>query len=98
MNELHELTEPELARFMQDVARAARAMKAAFTPAQINYGAYSDNLPHLHLHLVPQYVDGPAWRSTFSLMPEPPKLLSMPTYAEFIAALRKTLSASAALV
>ena len=98
VNELYELPEAELARFMQDVARAAGAMKAAFNPAKINYGAYSDKLPHLHFHLVPKYVDGPAWGTTFTMMPDPKKLLSEPAYAELIAGLRQALSASAALV
>ena len=98
VNELYELPEAELARFMQDVARAAGAMKAAFNPAKINYGAYSDKLPHLHFHLVPKYVDGPAWGTTFTMMPDPKKLLSELAYAELIAGLRQALSASAALV
>ena len=50
-------------------------MKLAFQPAKINYGAYSDKLGHLHLHLVPKYVDGPDYGSTFRMMPEPRVLL-----------------------
>ena len=91
VNELYELPDSEVALFMQDVARAARAMKAAFDPAKINYGAYSDKLPHLHVHLVPKYVDGPAWGTTFTMMPEPKKLLSDAEYAALITRLRATL-------
>lgn len=76
VNELYELPAAELALFMQDVTRAARAMKAAFNPAKINYGAYSDKLPHLHVHLVPKYVDGPSWGTTFTMMPDPKQLLT----------------------
>jgi diadenosine tetraphosphate (Ap4A) HIT family hydrolase len=92
VNELFELPPSELTLFTQDVARAAKAMKAAFNPAKINYGAYSDKLPHLHMHLVPKYVDGPSWGAPFAMMPEPKQLLSAADYAELIARLRPHLA------
>ena len=91
VNELYELPDDEVALFMQDVARAARAMKTAFQPAKINYGAYSDKLPHLHFHLVPKYVEGPSWGTTFTMMPEPRRLLSDSDYDALIARLRQAL-------
>jgi ATP adenylyltransferase len=91
VNELFELSDPELALFTKDVARAARAMKAAFNPAKINYGAYSDKLPHLHVHLVPKYVDGPSWGTTFTMMPDPKQLLTDESYAVLIAQLKAAL-------
>ena len=90
-NELFELPDAELALFTQDVARAAKAMKTAFNPAKINYGAYSDKLPHLHVHLVPKYVDGPSWGTTFTMMPEPKQLLSEDAYAGLIAQIKAAL-------
>ena len=54
---------------MRDVARAAKAIKRAFGPDKINYGAYSDKLPHLHVHLVPKYEGGPNWGAPFEMMP-----------------------------
>jgi diadenosine tetraphosphate (Ap4A) HIT family hydrolase len=80
VNELFELPESKLALFMGDVARAAQAIKATTGAAKINYGAYSDKLPHLHFHLVPKYVDGPQWGSTFTMMPDPKQLLSPADY------------------
>ena len=91
VNELYELADDELAKFMQDVTRAARAMKVAFNPAKINYGAYSDKLPHLHMHLVPKYVDGPAWGTTFTMMPEPKRLHAEDVYAGLIAQIKAAL-------
>jgi diadenosine tetraphosphate (Ap4A) HIT family hydrolase len=88
VNELYELPEAELAKFMQDVARAARAIRTTMGAAKINYGAYSDKLPHLHVHLVPKYVDGPAWGTTFTMMPEPKILLSAEDYAALGAKIR----------
>ncbi len=92
VNELFELSDNELNRFMQDVTRTARAIKALFNPAKINYGAYSDKLPHLHMHLVPKYVDGPAWGTTFTMMPDPKRLLADKDYAELVARLRLALN------
>lgn len=91
VNELFELPDAELALFTQDVARAAKAMKTAFNPAKINYGAYSDKLPHLHVHLVPKYVDGPSWGTTFTMMPEPRQLLTEDAYAALITQIKAAL-------
>jgi ATP adenylyltransferase len=82
VNELFELPEQELVLFTKDVARAAKAMKAATGAKKINYGAYSDKLPHLHMHLVPKYEGGPTWGSTFEMMPANKKFLTDAEYAE----------------
>lgn len=81
VNELYEVPAADLAKLTADVARAARAIRTAMGAAKINYGAYSDKLPHLHVHLVPKYVDGPSWGTTFTMMPEPKVLLSAEEYA-----------------
>lgn len=81
INELYEVPPADLARFTADVARAARAIRTAMGAAKINYGAYSDKLPHLHVHLVPKYVEGPSWGTTFTMMPEPKALLAPGEYA-----------------
>ena len=36
---------------------------------EINYGAYSDKLSHLHFHLAPKYVDGPDYGGIFQMNP-----------------------------
>jgi diadenosine tetraphosphate (Ap4A) HIT family hydrolase len=76
---------------MQDVTHAARAIHAAFQPAKINYGAYSDKLPHLHFHLVPKYVDGPSWGTTFTMMPENKHLLTDTESTDTIQAIQRCL-------
>ena len=91
INELFELSDAERDLFMADVARAAKAMQAAVNPAKINYGAYSDKLPHLHFHLVPKYRDGPSWGAPFTMMPEPKQLLGSADYAGLIAAIKAKL-------
>jgi diadenosine tetraphosphate (Ap4A) HIT family hydrolase len=91
VNELFELPETELALFMKDVARAARAIKTAFAATKINYGAYSDKLPHLHFHLVPKIQDGPGFGTTFEMMPANKRLLTDAEYADTIKAIKAAL-------
>ncbi|MDF2614792.1 MAG: histidine triad protein [Clostridia bacterium] len=69
VNELFELEDKELELFMKDVKKVAGTIQKAFSPNKINYGAYSDKLPHLHFHIVPKYEDGLNWGSTFEMNP-----------------------------
>jgi ATP adenylyltransferase len=91
VNELYELPDNELTMFMRDVTRAAQAIKMSFGPTKINYGAYSDKLPHLHMHLVPKYEGGAAWGSPFEMMPAEKKLLSDAEYLRLIATIKAKL-------
>lgn len=83
VNELFELTEEERNLFMADVCNVAKAMSNAFKPTKINYGAYSDKLPHLHFHLVPKYEDGVGFGGTFEMNPQK-VYLSDAEYSEVI--------------
>jgi diadenosine tetraphosphate (Ap4A) HIT family hydrolase len=91
VNELFELPDAEMQAFVRDVARAARAIKTAFNAAKINYGAYSDKLPHLHMHLVPKYVGGPSYGSTFEMMPAEKKLPGEADCAALVATIKAAL-------
>jgi diadenosine tetraphosphate (Ap4A) HIT family hydrolase len=91
VNELYELPEAQMHAFMSDVARAAKAIRETFGADKINYGAYSDKLPHLHMHLVPKYRDGVAWGAPFEMMPAEKKHLTDAGYAELIGALKAAL-------
>jgi len=68
--ELYELDDKELLAFMKDVNKVASVMKKLFNAAKINYGAYSDKLPHLHIHLVPKYIDGTDFGGVFVMNPQ----------------------------
>ena len=91
VNELYELPDDELTMFMRDVARAAKAIKTAFGPTKINYGAYSDKLPHLHMHLVPKYEGGAAWGAPFEMMPANKQFLSDEEYVGIISKIKAAL-------
>ncbi len=92
VSEIVDISPEERAAFMEDIARAAKAIHAAFHPEKINYGAYSDKLSHLHFHLAPKYVDGPDYGGTFQMNPGK-VYLSEAEYAQMVEALRKELKA-----
>jgi diadenosine tetraphosphate (Ap4A) HIT family hydrolase len=70
VKELFELNESDRNAFMADVCRVAEAIQKAFSPAKINYGAYSDKLPHLHFHIVPKYDGEFEFGGIFEMNPQ----------------------------
>ncbi|MEI6554138.1 MAG: HIT family protein [Paludibacter sp.] len=84
VNELFELSESDRNAFIADVCKVAKAIQTAFAPKKINYGAYSDKLPHLHFHLVPKYEDGFEFGGIFEMNPQK-VYLSDAEYAQTIA-------------
>lgn len=70
VSELTELSDEERNAFFADVARAAKAIHAAFRPDKVNYGAYGDTGRHLHFHLVPKYRDQFEWGGVFQMDPK----------------------------
>ena len=67
--DLTDLTDEERNGFFADVARVSRALKKAFNPGRINYGAYNDKGGHLHFHLVPKYDGEYEWGDVFAMNP-----------------------------
>ena len=90
VKELFELSASDRNAFMKDVCKVAAAMQKAFSPAKINYGAYSDKLPHLHFHLVPKYEGGMSYGGTFEMNPQQTYLTDS-EYAETIEKIVKAL-------
>ena len=77
--------------FMDDVAKVASALRTAFHPRKINYGAYGDTGCHLHFHLVPKYADDPfEWGGTFAMNPER-TFLSDAEYADLVSTIKAEL-------
>lgn len=68
--EFYELSEEQRNAYMRDIAKVAKAMAKAFNPSKINYGAFSDTLSHLHMHIVPKYKDGYGFGSVFEMNPQ----------------------------
>ena len=90
VSELINLTDEERNAFMADVAKAAKALHAAFHPNKVNYGAYGDTGCHLHMHLVPKYEGGDEWGGIFQMNPGK-VYLTDEAYAEMIAKIKACL-------
>jgi len=70
VSELVDLSAEERALFMEDIAKAAKAIHKVFGPDKVNYGAYGDGGCHLHFHLVPKYKDNFEWGTPFAMNPQ----------------------------
>ena len=90
VSEIVDISPDERAAFIEDIARAAKAIHAVFHPDKINYGAYGDTGCHLHVHLVPKYRDGFEWGGVFAMNPGQTKR-SEAEYAEIIEKLKANL-------
>ncbi|MFV0290346.1 MAG: HIT family protein [Mangrovibacterium sp.] len=88
--ELHELSEEQRNAFFKDVTRVGKAITEAFNPTKINYGAYSDTLTHIHMHIVPKYADGYGFGGVFEMNPKK-TYLSDDEYAELMSKLLEKL-------
>jgi diadenosine tetraphosphate (Ap4A) HIT family hydrolase len=54
---LTELSSDELAAYWHDVQDVARAIEDVFNPSHMNYLLLGNIAPHLHVHVVPRYLD-----------------------------------------
>ena len=57
VSEVTQLSDTEAGAYWEDVLRVARAVELHYTPAKLNLGMLGNELPHLHTHIVPRYVD-----------------------------------------
>jgi diadenosine tetraphosphate (Ap4A) HIT family hydrolase len=90
VSELTDISAADRDAFFADVARASKAIHAAFSPDKVNYGSYADTGHHLHMHLVPKYKDGFEWNSTFQMNPGK-VFLSAEEYAQLIEKIKANL-------
>ena len=90
VSELTDLSDDERNAFFADVARASRAIHAAFHPDKVNYGAYGDTGRHLHFHLVPKYKDQFEWGGVFQMDPKR-TTLTQEEYAQLISKIKTAL-------
>jgi diadenosine tetraphosphate (Ap4A) HIT family hydrolase len=52
-----EMSEEERSAFWTEVAIVARAITRAFAPGHLNYDVLGNLVPHVHVHIVPRYLD-----------------------------------------
>ena len=58
--DLGDLTPAELADYWSDIQHVGRAIVRAFVPCHVNYLLLGNLAPHLHVHVVPRYLDDAA--------------------------------------
>jgi len=54
------LTTAEVSTFWNEIQVVGRIIEQVFRPCHMNYQLLGNIVPHLHVHLVPRYVDDPA--------------------------------------
>lgn len=89
--ELTELDSANSTFLMEDIKKVGSAIQKTVNPAKVNYGMYSDTLPHLHVHVVPKQVGGHTFGSTFEMNVQPPKYLTEQEYSDLIQKIKDNL-------
>jgi diadenosine tetraphosphate (Ap4A) HIT family hydrolase len=54
------LSPNELADYSHDIQTVGRMIERVFSPCHMNYLLLGNIVPHLHVHVVPRYLDDPA--------------------------------------
>lgn len=88
---LQDLTACESEKFTKSAGVITRALKSVFRPQQVNCLILGDLTDHLHMHIVPKYIDGPDWGSVFVIDREDPVMLEAGEYQSRIALINKAL-------
>jgi diadenosine tetraphosphate (Ap4A) HIT family hydrolase len=57
--ELSQLDDKERRGHLNEMCLLARAIERCFTPHKLNYELLGNQVPHLHWHLFPRYIDDP---------------------------------------
>ena len=59
--ELIDLDAGDRARLMEEIARAAEALRRLYQPHKLNVAALGNLVPQLHIHVIARFRDDPAW-------------------------------------
>jgi diadenosine tetraphosphate (Ap4A) HIT family hydrolase len=65
------LSPTEVAEYWRDIQSVAKMIERVFAPCHMNYQLLGNSVPHLHVHLVPRYLDDPAPEKPLSWDPKP---------------------------
>ena len=61
LRDFHDLAPADLALATAEIARASKALQAAFDPVKINVAALGNMVPQLHIHVIARFTDDAAW-------------------------------------
>ena len=59
--EIHDLSEEERRRWIEDISRIGAAVTTICGPAKLNVTMLGNMVPHLHCHIMPRYPEDPDW-------------------------------------
>lgn len=59
VREVHEMYEHERRLFFEDMVAAGAAIEKVFQPIKLNYQILGNDIPHLHVHIIPRYYGDP---------------------------------------
>jgi diadenosine tetraphosphate (Ap4A) HIT family hydrolase len=89
--ELWQLEAVERTQLIEEVARVARAVSAAFGAVKINYELLGNVIAHIHWHLVPRGGDDPSPKAPVWTIAHEPRRLAPAEMTERIALIRSHL-------
>jgi diadenosine tetraphosphate (Ap4A) HIT family hydrolase len=84
-----DLSSNELADYSQDIQTVGLIIERVFRPCHVNYLLLGNIVPHLHVHVVPRYLDDAAPERPLPWNPSP---VSEKTFAEQFKRLREAAS------
>lgn len=84
-----DMTQAELVAFWTEVRGVARIIERVYEPCQLNYSLLGNAVPHVHVHIVPRYLDdsSPERPLAFDSKPVPDEEIDAQV-AELVAARR----------
>lgn len=68
--EYFHLTAEENQVYFAEIAQVAKAVDAIYHPDKINYMTLGDEMPHIHVHVVPKKRDQESWNGYFNGRPK----------------------------
>lgn len=89
--EYFEMTPEENAGYAASLSKIAKVIYEIYSPQKINYLIMGDEMPHIHVHLVPKYKDLESWNGFANGRPQ--KFLTDEEYAEIIEKIKAKLFA-----
>jgi diadenosine tetraphosphate (Ap4A) HIT family hydrolase len=69
--ELSDLSEPQALELLQVLRRVERVLRDELSPDKVNVASLGNQVPHLHVHIVPRWRDDLTFPASIWTRPEP---------------------------
>ena len=92
VKELTDLEESEAIGLFRAVMEIERVMREFIKPDKVNIASFGNQVPHLHIHIIPRFKNDPAWPgSSFCVEDFKTPKIDTKTYKEKIVECLKSL-------